>query len=811
MKKSPETDMDTGDLPARLDPVQPERLPSPAGSFDAIARYAPPAAGAPQDGDVLADLRRYLSAVWRYKWAVTGITVLGTAAGVAGKLLLPPNYVARATVWIQVPARPTRDEGPIWSGQLPISSGWTDLLHTNVVLEEVVRQQRLYVAPQEPRDSDALAGFGIKDRVRGGTYRLVVNDGGTAFTLEEMKAGMLQHGVTGDSVGAALGFAWVPPSAALSRGRRVEFTVSAPYEAARALGKRLKTSLDLDGNFLRLELGGPDAAGITAVVNAVAERFVAAAAELKRQNLTELTRILSGQLERAQANLRDAETALKTFRVSAVTEYADGAAPVTPNMQFPRDPVFAGLLDMKVNREQLRRDREAIARILAQGRDSGLAVDALAMIGSVEKSTELSQALRDLTGKVAELRALRGRYTDANVAVRRVSDEVAVLEQQTIPALATKLTQEMAVQEAGLAQRVDSAAGGLRRIPPLAVEETQLQRSVTLAEQVVTNLQQRYEEARLAEVSAIPDVRLIDPAIEPQQPAASWAVLLVVLAFLGSLGAGVAGAVVRDRTDRRVHYPEHVTGTMGLAILGAVPHLERGRNGKKAGAVLQVVEAVRGIRLNVLHAHGAGPAVLTVTSPGRSDGKSFVASNLALAFADAGYRTLLVDGDVRCGTLHRALKLARKPGLVDVLGGKASTELVVQATSYRALSFIGSGTRTHTGPSLVSSAALPRLLAALRPSYDAIIVDSPPLAAGADAFAIGTATGSMVLVLRTGVSDRELAQTKLEVLAHLPIRMLGAVLNDVRGGLYRYYSYYLEGYEVKEEPEPAWQLVRAPE
>src|SRR5947199_350127 len=388
-------------------------------------------------------------------------------------------------------------------------------------------------------------------------------------------------------------------------------------------------------------------------------------------------------------------------------------------MQFPRDPVFAGLLDMKVNREQLRRDREAIARILAQGRDSGLAVDALAMIGSVEKSTELSQALRDLTGKVAELRALRGRYTDANVAVRRVNDEVAVLEQQTIPALATKLTQEMAVQEAGLAQRVDSAAGGLRRIPPLAVEETQLQRSVTLAEQVVTNLQQRYEEARLAEVSAIPDVRLIDPAIEPQQPAASWAVLLVVLAFLGSLGAGVAGAVVRDRTDRRVHYPAHVTGTMGLAILGAVPHLER--------------------------------------------------------------------------------------------GGKASTELVVQATSYRALSFIGSGTRTHTGPSLVSSAALPRLLAALRPSYDAIIVDSPPLAAGADAFAIGTATGSMVLVLRTGVSDRELAQTKLEVLAHLPIRMLGAVLNDVRGGLYRYYSYYLEGYEVKEEPEPAWQLVRAPE
>ena len=345
------TDMETGDLRAPLDPEQPERLPSTTVPFDAIARYAPPAAGAPGDADALAELRRYLSAVWRYKWAVAGVTVLGTAAGVAGKMLLPPSYVARATVWIQVPQRPTRDEGPIWSGQLPISSGWTDLLQTNVVLEDVVRQQRLYITPKEPRDADALTGFGIKDRVRGGTYRLVVNDAGTAFTLEEKKAGVLQHGAAGDSVGALLGFVWVPPAAALTRGRTVEFTVSAAYEAARALGKRLKTSLDLDGNFLRLELGGPDAAGITAVVNAVAERFVAAAAELKRQNLTELTRILSGQLERAQANLRDAETALKTFRVSAVTEYADGAAPVTPNMQFPRDPVFAGLLDMKVSRE----------------------------------------------------------------------------------------------------------------------------------------------------------------------------------------------------------------------------------------------------------------------------------------------------------------------------------------------------------------------------------------------------------------------------------------------------------------------------
>src|SRR2546422_11733846 len=99
MKESPETDMETGDLPAALDPEQPERLPSTTAPFDAIARYAPPAAGAPRDADALAELRRYLSAVWRYKWAVAGATGLGTAAGGAGEQPPAPSCAAGAPGW----------------------------------------------------------------------------------------------------------------------------------------------------------------------------------------------------------------------------------------------------------------------------------------------------------------------------------------------------------------------------------------------------------------------------------------------------------------------------------------------------------------------------------------------------------------------------------------------------------------------------------------------------------------------------------------------------------------------------------------
>jgi capsular exopolysaccharide synthesis family protein len=203
----------------------------------------------------------------------------------------------------------------------------------------------------------------------------------------------------------------------------------------------------------------------------------------------------------------------------------------------------------------------------------------------------------------------------------------------------------------------------------------------------------------------------------------------------------------------------------------------------------------------VQHAYGAaGPVLITITSPGKSDGKSFMSANLAHSFAQTGYRTLLIDGDVRCGGLHRIMKGARRPGLTDVLANHLPPEQVVQTTPYPLLSFIGGGSRMHSGPELLSSEAVPRLLTALRPHYDVILVDSAPLAAGVDAYALATATGSLLMVLRTGVTDRVITAAKIELLKGLPIRVLGVVLNGVLPGpAYNYYAYSLTGYEVREE------------
>jgi capsular exopolysaccharide synthesis family protein len=300
--------------------------------------------------------------------------------------------------------------------------------------------------------------------------------------------------------------------------------------------------------------------------------------------------------------------------------------------------------------------------------------------------------------------------------------------------------------------------------------------------------------------------------VRPSRPTSNTAPLLIIAAFFTSFGAGVAGAVVRARSDPKVRSPDQVTLAIGLPILGAVPHVRQtpGRReslGKYKGPEAdaddgaKAVEALRGIRLNVHHAAGAvGPLLITVTSPGRGEGKSFVSANLAYAFSAVGYRTLLIDGDVRLGALHRPLRGARRPGLTDVLAGSLSAEAVVQATPHERLSFVGAGSRMHRGPELLCSDAMTRCLTGFRSAYDVILVDSAPLAAGVDPYALGAATGNVLIVLRTGVTDRGLAEAKVEMLHRLPLRVLGAILNDVRPGTaYSYYSYSLEGYEVWEE------------
>ena len=187
---------------------------------------------------------------------------------------------------------------------------------------------------------------------------------------------------------------------------------------------------------------------------------------------------------------------------------------------------------------------------------------------------------------------------------------------------------------------------------------------------------------------------------------------------------------------------------------------------------------------------------MAVTSAAPGDGKSLISANLALSFAEAGLRTVLVDGDTRRGSLHKMFNLPAAGGLTDFLMGSVTGTDVIHRTTHENLSFVSCGRRHARSPELLTSPLLKHFVQQLSQSYDVVIFDTPPLAAGIDGFAISAATGSVLLVLRLGQTERRLVSSKLAVLDRLPIDVLGAVLNGVPlTGEFQYYS-YSAGYSI---------------
>src|SRR5262249_30501341 len=158
------------------------------------------------------------------------------------------------------------------------------------------------------------------------------------------------------------------------------------------------------------------------------------------------------------------------------------------------------------------------------------------------------------------------------------------------------------------------------------------------------------------------------------------------------------------------------------------------------------------------------------TQPG--DGKSLISANLAMSFADAGLRTVLIDGDTRRGTLHEVFGITHAPGLTDYLLETATLDEVIRPTSDANLVVIPCGLRRRRSPELLTSPRLTAMVEQLKAGFDIVIFDTPPLAAGIDGYSLATATGNLLLVARVGATRRRLALDKLRPFDRLPVNFI---------------------------------------
>lgn len=347
-------------------------------------------------------------------------------------------------------------------------------------------------------------------------------------------------------------------------------------------------------------------------------------------------------------------------------------------------------------------------------------------------------------------------------------------------------------------------------------------------QQLYQTLLQRAREAGFASAMQAATIRVIDPAQIPGMPASPRRSMEFLVGLLLGLVAGVVTAFYRERTQNVFRLPGELMRILDVQELGVIPAgLTQGRSfaSPNSGGLLSMnasaaevvsgpavdmtrwdekfslaAEAYSNATFSILQA-GAGRSSRTyaVSSPKVGEGKTTITSNLGVALSKAKLRVLLIDGDLRRPSLHKAFGLSRGPGMRDILRNRpvSVSELpkmgLLRETAFPNLSLITAGSGEEDSVELLHSERLPKLLQELSESFDIVLIDTPPALHMVDTRMIARACDGVILVVRASVTTLDEAAKARDQFDSDGVHLVGTILNDFdpqRQGFSGYYKAY---------------------
>ncbi|RLC81789.1 MAG: hypothetical protein DRJ03_10315 [Chloroflexi bacterium] len=343
-----------------------------------------------------------------------------------------------------------------------------------------------------------------------------------------------------------------------------------------------------------------------------------------------------------------------------------------------------------------------------------------------------------------------------------------------------------------------------------AAEIQDVQDRIAALEEVKSTYQSTYADLFNSYRAESPNaLALFEPAVTPQWPIPSKAKLIVAVAGAAGLVLALGAILLIEFLDTSLRWEgDGVQSVLGLPVLGAVPQVSRKNALSSDNPLSPVAEGVRAVRASVFLMRPDQPyKVLLLTSPGASEGKSFVIANLAVVLAAAGNRVIVVDADMRRPSLHELFDRPNVTGLADVLSDhKVDDEGLLSVplleTDFDNLYLLPAGRPPADPATLLTSPRLFALLDSLGSQMDMVLIDSPPVLGPPDAMILATLVEGTVLVVSAGVTRRETIQQAKERLLGFDqreVNLLGLTVNRAKLDSSYHYSSDQEGGEQKQK------------
>lgn len=587
--------------------------------------------------------------------------------------------------------------------------------------------------------------------------------------------------------------------------------------AAQKLQSMLSLDPVKDTRLVRLHVRDTDPERAATLANNVADTYIEKTMEDKLGSIASAADWLAQQLKSTRDSLDDSEHALHEFKkqynvLSVSLENRQNLLAEEIREYNERlTETRARRIELQARLERLQRSRSNPGAI----RDDFGGED-----------TQLDTLRETLRSKTTERASLSARYGDSHPTIVKLDREIAAVRQSlddeidTLIKTAEDDLREIQSVEAGLSRAQEQAQKAGLDLNLREIEYSRLNRQRDTSSKLYDLLLQRSAETNLTQLLRTTNVRVVDRALVPKAAISPVLGLNLFGGLLGGLLLGLAIAFVLGSMDRRVQDVADVE-RLGLRVLGVFPKVgetsaeaptgtSKGRRRRTEVAtdrVDQIVgaqpmspaaECCRTIRTNLVFMAAESPSkTMVVTSASPKDGKTTVATNVAIAFAQSGQRVLLIDADLRRPRIHETFDLEGETGLTSVLVGDKTLSEVTRDVGIDGLSVIACGPQPPNPAELLHTPQFARLLNEAESRYDRVIFDSPPLCAVTDAAILAPQCGGALLVIRARSTTRDSIAATMRILDGVQANILGGVLNYVgpdRGDLTYahggYYSYY---------------------
>ena len=579
------------------------------------------------------------------------------------------------------------------------------------------------------------------------------------------------------------------------------------------LKKELRVSVGRQDDLITVAFESPYPDEAAKLVNSVVEEYVRHHASKKQYSAGEVLKILLRSKAENDATLEQKMKELVQFKQSN-GQLSFAGAEGKGNIVLER---LAKLSDALTQAELATFEAEAAY---------GAAKKMLGDTAGVKRLVEVAQgrANRQTDTEYAELLAelrrlelerlslvqrgiIRNAATDeADARINFVKSQIADREKILAEAYVASLEQERQVtkaKEADIRQALVAQEEEALKLNTQSADLVRLESEVKRAEELSGNLAKRISEvgvdasdAGTLNISVHEVARREDRPTSPNKPRTMAMALVVGLV----LGLGLAFA--REWTDHRLRTADEVAGALQLPVLGVVPHMagkvsivDRGQN-VRLQPMSETAEAYRTIRTAVFFAApGEEMKTILVTSPAPGDGKTTSASNLAIALAQAGHRTLLLDADFRKPSQHKIFEIDPKVGLSSVIAGQVKLREAVRQTESAGLYVLPCGPIPPNPSEILNGKRFAQVMEVLCNAFDRIVLDSPPVMPVTDARILAASADLTILVTRVDKSTERMSRHARDGLLSVGANILGVVVNDMskkkREG---YYGYGYGGY-----------------